>query len=59
MTTTTTLQPQTLQTRFKEFEKRNLKRILTFLPKVEPTKAFDEAFEQPINQLNNLTNGTN
>ena len=45
---TTTLQPQPLQTRFKEFEKKNLDRILTFLPKVNKTKAFDEAFDKPI-----------
>jgi hypothetical protein len=46
--TTATLKPQPIQTRFKEFEKKNLQRILTFLPKVEPTKAFDKAFKQPI-----------
>ena len=45
---TTILQPQPLQTRFKEFDKKNLERILTFLPKVNKTKAFDEAFNYPI-----------
>jgi hypothetical protein len=46
--TTTTLPPQPIQLRFKEFDKKNLQRILTFLPKVNKTKAFDEAFDKPI-----------
>jgi hypothetical protein len=46
--TTATLKPQPIQTRFKDFEKRNLQRILTFLPKVEPTKMHDQVFNEPI-----------